>query len=288
MNNKQKKMLRAFVTGYSPHKFSLDVLSSELKSRFPFISKISMPQKSSYWKGFAFLDFNSRTDFLTFIREKRIRIGSLEMNLVIKAFKEGKVLQKFVKDVNRRKMHVRGIPPNWNDIKLEQFFVKFGKVENAYVQRKYGEDEELLNGMVIFSAKRSAVECSSLREIEVDQKVHLTLELVVSRNKDGISSQRANALNELVASLGKQSLEIPVGTYPRGKNDNGKEEPRKSYDQSPKQKTKTRGHHHLKPSSRNYFIKSNCKKFRNHKEHRQNIRFNLKNGGSIARGYFIC
>lgn len=184
------KMLRAFVTGYSPHKFTMEALYSELSKVFPYIADVVMPLNAQIWKGYAFVDFDSRDDFLSFIRQKRVRLDAFEMNLVIKAHKEGKVLQKFIKDVNKRKVCIKEIPTSWDDIRLEQFFLKFGKVENAYVEKKLGQEQRSYKGMVIFCAKRCAVECSSLKSVVTEEGHQLKVSLFVESKSSKESTEQ--------------------------------------------------------------------------------------------------
>lgn len=100
------------------------------------------------------------------------------MNLVIRAHKTGKSLKKYQKDYIRRKISISGIPKSWGDKDLEEFFLDYGKIENAYVMKKTREDQELLNGVVIFSAKKNAKKCCEMKQIKtqfgflkVDQKL---------------------------------------------------------------------------------------------------------------------
>lgn len=276
------KLLRAFVTGYSPHKFTLEELHSELTSRFPYISDVVMPQQNnSFWKGYAFVDFETRTDFLAFIREKRVRIQRFEMNLVIKAHKEGKVLQKFIKDVNKRKVCVTGIPNYWDDLKLEDFFLQYGKVENAYVERRIGHEQNHLSGLVIFCAKRCAVECSLKRKIEADAGVQLSVSLYLQkdqspRDRDVGNHQQKNEgkINNKIGSprilpRGNSQIKKDLGNnqhqgsgdLPSGKESIGLESQADS--------------HGLKPTSKNYF-RVNYLDFKAHVCQFDNIRFNVK------------
>lgn len=280
--DRQQKPLRAFVTGYSAHKFSLEELTSELTSRYPFISRVFMPQKAFHWKGFAFVDFETRPEFLTFIRQKRVRVERFEMNLVIKAYKEGKVLQKFVKDVNKRKVCIKGIPRDWDDLKLEEAFLRFGKVENAYVERRLGQQEELLKGMVIFCAKRCAVECSSLQEMEVGHKVKLQLELFIRRKEAALTKQRTNG-NESKEDAG-QGFRIPLkNTHVDSFRNGGKKGMAlASHDHSPRAKEWVRKPDEVRPTSGKYF-KNGAENFQNHSEFQGNIRLNFARRRKISR-----
>lgn len=121
-NINQKRPLTAFISGCSPKNLTEYQLRSSLNSLFPFKMKISIPKNSRYWKGFGFVDFSIREEFMRFINKKRIRLKEFEMNLVIKAHKEGKRLKKYQKNFQKRKLQVRGIPKNWNDLDLEIFF----------------------------------------------------------------------------------------------------------------------------------------------------------------------
>lgn len=281
-NAASSKLLRAFVTGYSPHKFTLEELHSELISRYPYISDVVMPQNNKHWKGYAFVDFDIRPDFLSFIREKRIRLQRLEMNLVIKAHKEGKVLQKFIKDVNKRKVCVDHIPSNWDDIKLEEFFLRYGKVENAYVERKLGQVQDHLKGMVIFCAKRCAVECSSLQKIEVAPGVEVKVSLFLQKKgtKDSIGLENRQGKNmRPIGHKQREALSPRIAHQHLNNREHGENRleiirGEQEADRRPKRFESEDNFHSYKPTSKNYF-RASYLDFKAHVCQFDNICFNV-------------
>lgn len=175
--NKKTYTNKAFVSGYTPTRFTVQELSRVLKSDYPFISKVTMPYKSKTWQGFAFVEFKGKEDFLKFLKLKRIRLPEFEMNLVIRPQKQGRALKNFVKDFKKRRVFVEGIPNGWTDFDLEGFFQKFGKLENAYViKSQKGEEGESSEGVVAYMAKKDAVRCYKQERIDSGEGSWLRVE----------------------------------------------------------------------------------------------------------------
>lgn len=157
--------LRAFVSGYTVESMTSLDLEKALKSRYPAIKEVKFPSRVKHWSGFAFVDFKIREDFLNFVAEKRVRLPEFSMNLLIKPHKQGKALKRYLKDIKRRKLRVTNIPSTWDDERLEAAFIRFGSVENCYVERIKSSDswqedsDDSLAGTVIFFRRISASEC---------------------------------------------------------------------------------------------------------------------------------
>lgn len=158
-NTKPERPLRAFLSGHSPNQLNLSQLTGALSKRFKYEMEVSLPKSFKIWKGFAFVDFKDREEFLSFIRERRIRLQEFEMNLVIKAYKEGKRLRRYNKDFRKRKLEVENIPRCWGDHELEAYFEKFGRLENAYVVSNKINQNLDKTGVLIFTAKKAAKQC---------------------------------------------------------------------------------------------------------------------------------
>lgn len=99
--SEQTNILRAFITGYTPLRLTPQSLSKSLTRRYPFIKTVKFPNNNKPWQGYAFVDFEEKPDFLTFIKEKRIRLEEFSMNLVIKPHKQGKALKRRLKDIKK-------------------------------------------------------------------------------------------------------------------------------------------------------------------------------------------
>lgn len=164
-NSTAKCTNKAFVSGYAPCQFTIEELFKVLKSKYPFIRNINMPYKSKTWQGYAFVEFKDKDDFL---KLKRIRLLEFEMNLVIKPQKLGRALKNFIKDFKKRRVLVKNIPVSWDDFKLEEFFKRYGKLENAYVIRSHDSEAEFTEGMVAFLAKKDAVRCYEQEKIAIE------------------------------------------------------------------------------------------------------------------------
>lgn len=153
----EQPLLKAFVSGYTNKKMSENQFSKTIKNLYPNIAQVEYPQ-TKYWKGYAFINFDSKSDFKNFIEEKLIRIEKFDLNLAIKPYKKGKELKKSLKDLKKRKLKIMGIPLSWNTKKFESLFRLFGPIENCYISRK--KDElNLQNGVVIFRKRKAAFKC---------------------------------------------------------------------------------------------------------------------------------
>lgn len=192
--NKEKtnsKLLRAFLTGYSPIPITEQTFSRILKSRFPKIQSVNFPGNKGTWQGFAFADFAKKEDFLEFLKVKRSRLEEYSMNLVIKPHKTGKALKRYLKDVKKRKIEVSNIPFSWGDEKLETLFSQFGVIENCYIEKdmKFGK----VNGVVFFKNRKSANICKKKRSIHIENE-NLTLGITpkIEEESENTPSLREN------------------------------------------------------------------------------------------------
>lgn len=200
--------LRAFVTGYTSQRVKESEFSAEVKQLYPHITQIKYPSKN-YWKGYAFIDFNSRPEFLNFVNEKRVRLEKFEMNLVIKPHKQGKALKRALKDLKKRKLEIEGIPSNWDDQRLETAFLEFGLLENCYVKKEAQSENEFSNsGIVIFRKRKDALKCFLKQKIpllgsngkflkvefEDEQYNKIKKELLITGGREENEGMRSRAL----------------------------------------------------------------------------------------------
>lgn len=171
---KKERPLKAFLFGYSKKNFTESQLSRSLDRVFPLIKMVvRIPTKEQKWKGYAFVDFTNRGDFLSFVRKRRIRLPEFDMNLVLKPYKSGKALKIYNKDFKKRRIEVKNIPEIWDDFMLEAFFEQFGQIENAFVKDS-GMGEKI--GIIIFSAKRTARSCIKKKWFQVEgRKIEVCL-----------------------------------------------------------------------------------------------------------------
>lgn len=268
MNHSQKPQgstkLRAFITGYSPVLVSQITLEKSLKSRFPAISKVHLPNKLGEWKGYAFVDFEDRHLFLEFVKMKRIRLPEFSMNLIIKPHKEGKVLKKYQKNLEKRKVKVTGIPPNWNDFDLELCFINKSKIENAYVIKNLSSPQDNLEGILVFSTKKLAREWCNKETLELDFGVKLKM------NYASKSPTNNNGNNIDCSSTKNNSGEA-------GNNQEGKETVIKRNILNLRKRlenlNRVKNHfpHYVKPTQKSYFLyKERLEKSSNFKELRWN------------------
>lgn len=173
-------LLRAFVTGYTSKKINRDELKKLLKSKAEGIKEVDFPNNLLKWRGYAFIDFNSKENFRKFIKLKKIRIEEYSMNLIIRPHKTGKALRRHTKDVMRRRIKVLQIPELWEDSTLESIFSRFGRIENCYIKKKkqtkiqksdHEKNFELREGIVIFVKRRAAYTCFTQRKLILDDGV---------------------------------------------------------------------------------------------------------------------
>lgn len=244
--------LKAFVSGYSPIKFTESELSSCLSRIFPFEMKISMPSKNSYWKGYAFVDFSNREEFLAFVRKRRIRLDEFEMNLVLKAFKDGKQLRKNNKDLLKRTLEISNIPSRWDDLTLEAYFGGYGKMENAYVKRSWKSDSEQRIGVLVFSSKKVAKSVAIRKCFEVDgQKLEVfAKESQRSQKADNGGIKKNNTKPKIaVQKSGNIDNKLIIEDVEEIEKRNSKLKNLISFDYE-------LAYHQLKPTSNCYFIES--------------------------------
>lgn len=156
---------RSFISGYTPHQMTLKQLTNSLKKHFPHIDNVTMPYRSKMWQGYGFAEFSNKDDFLKFLKLKRLRLEKYEMNLVIKPQKKGRALKNFIKDFKKRRVLVNGVPGSWTDRDLEDFFLQFGKLENAYILKNDDPASFNSEGIVAFLAKKDAIRCYEQEEL---------------------------------------------------------------------------------------------------------------------------
>lgn len=308
----EERPLKAFITGYTSKPLKLTQLRKILISKYPKISEITMPKSSNkIWKGYAFVHFTTRPDFLDFIHLKRIRLEEFEMNIVIKAYKTGKLLKKYQKDIARRKVLVRNIPKYWDDQILENFFTeRIGNLENAFITNTNSKRKFNI-GYIIFYAKKHAKKCCEEKEFQLEDQhgeklvVEYADEKVQEKkgnNQNTRDSERNGEELQGTSSIGgerryreEQSSQLypTIGNFIRGGRreerdrerfsqwGNNMYNPRLSYLQRIDEENQC---HEITPTSKKYF-QYNFERDNFCDYFEQNFRINLpkRNGGYISR-----
>lgn len=155
--------LKAFVNGYTACKVKESDFTAALRKYYPSFACVVFPGKK-IWQGYGFIKFDSEMSYLNFIKQKKIRLPEFNMNLIIQPYKEGKELKKSLKECKKRRMRIERIPEDWDEEKLDNFFRKFGPLENSFIKRKRAT-EHLREAIIMFKKRKAALKCFLEREI---------------------------------------------------------------------------------------------------------------------------
>ena len=159
-NNQSKKLnskFKIFVGGISN-----DESESELKEFFNQYGNITGvkffgSRIFGIRKGYCHITFKEKEAYDKCLKQTYKNFKN--RRLICRPLLKGQKLKAFNQKYNMTRIHVKGIPKEWNNVYFTDFFRKFGEVENGYILKHHISKKQLNYGFISFHSAESVQNC---------------------------------------------------------------------------------------------------------------------------------
>lgn len=160
-NNTQETNKTVFIGGL-PGTASKSSLSSHFRI-FGQISeiKLKLDRRSNLSKGYALITFKERKSYEAAIRAPEQYLFSRTISC--QPFLQGEDLNRYLEDLNSRRLFVKYIPKSFDNQKFENVFKKFGEVDFGYVVKDPKTGRSRGFGYITLKRAEDAEEVQKLR-----------------------------------------------------------------------------------------------------------------------------
>ena len=174
-NRPKKRSFQVFLTGLSGRIRQRQLLK-HLKAIDPDVKSVALPKRAS--TGYAFVTLKDEKSMKNLLSKKSILFKGRELQVKEYA-RDKEELTKARKETNGRRVFVSNIPNSVEDVELKNEFLRFGKVDEAYLIRDRGSGRGRRFGYVLFGDSELAEMVASLKKVflrgkrkEVSVKMH--------------------------------------------------------------------------------------------------------------------